>query len=126
MWLALPPTTPLSHLQGLSYKIEEHSMILSEQDRGRTVEVPAGSVITVRLKENPTTGYRWSVEATNGLEQVGDRFEAGGAAIGAAGERVFQFRATRAGSHKLRLKNWREWEAEASVTDRFEANIIVK
>jgi predicted secreted protein len=101
-------------------------MILSEQDRGRTVEVSVGSVVTVRLKENPTTGFRWWVEATNGLEEVGDDFEVGGPAIGAAGVRVLQFRAPRAGSHKLRLKNWREWEGEASVTNRFEANISAK
>jgi predicted secreted protein len=101
-------------------------MMLSEQDRGRSVEVPRDSVITLRLKENPTTGYLWSVEATNGLELVGDRFEEGGPAIGAAGARVFQFRTPRAGLHKLRLKNWREWEGETSVIDRFDANIIVK
>jgi|SRR5215204_3700833 predicted secreted protein len=101
-------------------------MLLSEQDRGRTIEVAEGDIFTVRLKENPTTGYRWSVETTNGLEQVGDDFEAGGGAIGAAGVRVFEFRATRPGSHKLRLKNWREWEGEDSVIDRFEADIDVK
>jgi predicted secreted protein len=101
-------------------------MILSEQDRGRTIEVAEGDVITVRLKENPTTGYRWSVDTTNGLELVGDRFEAGGDAIGAAGVRVSEFRATRAGSHELRLRNWREWEGEDSVIDRFEANVVVK
>jgi hypothetical protein len=56
---------------------------------------------------------------------VGDRFEAGGGASGAAGIRVLQFRATRPESHKLRLKNWQEWEGEDSVTDRFDANIIV-
>jgi predicted secreted protein len=108
------------------YTIEQQSMMLGEQDRGRSVEVPGGGVITVRLKENPTTGYLWSVEATNGLELVGGRFEGGGPAIGAAGVRVFQFRAPRAGSHKLRLKNWREWEGDTSIIDRFDANIIVK
>jgi len=101
-------------------------MILNEQDRGRTVEAPMGDVITVRLKENPTTGYHWAVETTTGLELVGDRFEAGSGAIGAAGVRVLQFRAPRAGSNNLRLKYWREWEGEASVTERFDANIIVK
>jgi len=100
-------------------------MILSEQDQGRTIEVAEDDIITVRLKENPTTGYRWSVETPNGLELVEDGFEAGGGGIGAAGVRVLQFRATRPGSHKLHLKNWREWEGEASVTERFDANIIV-
>ncbi len=101
-------------------------MILSERDNGRTVEVSVGSLLTVRLQENPTTGYSWSVEAANGLGKVEDSFEAGGAAIGAAGVRVLQFRATRPGSHELRLKNWREWEGEDSVINRFGINIIVK
>lgn len=100
-------------------------MILSEQDSGRTVEVAEGDSVTIRLKENPTTGYRWAVETSGGLEWVEDDFELGGPAVGAAGTRVLLFRATRPGSHTLRLKNWREWEGESSVTDRFEANIVV-
>jgi inhibitor of cysteine peptidase len=101
-------------------------VILDERDRDRTVEVPIGGVLDVRLQENPTTGYSWTVEAADGLERVGDSFEAGGAALGAAGVRVFRFRAARPGSLELRLKHWREWEGEASVTDRFEALIIAK
>jgi inhibitor of cysteine peptidase len=59
------------------------------------------------------------------LEQLEDGFETGGAAIGAAGVRVLRFRAARPGSFELRIKHWREWEGEASVTDRFHARIIV-
>src|SRR5262245_21975440 len=64
--------------------VEVGSMVLSEQDFGRTVNVRMGEVVTVRLQENPTTGYRWAVETASGLEQTGDHFEAGGA-VGAAG-----------------------------------------
>jgi predicted secreted protein len=45
-------------------------MILNNQDQGRTVEVKAQSVVTVRLDENPSTGYRWNIEADEGLELV--------------------------------------------------------
>jgi predicted secreted protein len=100
-------------------------MRLGEQDSSRTVEVGAGSVITVALAENPTTGYRWTVETAGGLERIGDRSEGGGG-FGAASMRVFEFRASQAGSHTLRLKNWREWEGESSVIKRFEAQILVK
>jgi inhibitor of cysteine peptidase len=126
VWLVATPAALLSHLQKRPYKIEAPIMILSEQDRGRTIEVAEGDIITVRLKENPTTGYRWSVETTNGLELVRDDFEAGGGAIGAAGVRVLEFRATHPALYRIRLKNWREWEGEDSVIDRFEANVVVK
>jgi predicted secreted protein len=90
-------------------------MILTESDRGRTVEVAAGSLVTLRLRENPT----------GGLELVGDRFEPGGA-IGAAGVRVFEFRAARRGTHAIRLQNRREWEGAGSAVDQFETTVAVR
>ena len=39
----------------------------SQLDNGTTVQVHTRDVITVRLPENPTTGYRWNVTADPGL-----------------------------------------------------------
>jgi predicted secreted protein len=100
-------------------------MTLTGADRGRRVEVGAGTVVGVRLPETPTTGYRWTVEAAGGLELVGDRADPAGA-IGGTGARELQFRATAPGSHELRMKQWREWEGEGSVIDRFAVTIVVK
>jgi predicted secreted protein len=100
-------------------------MTLNEQDAGRIVNMAVGDVVTVRLQENPTTGYRWTVETVSGLDQVGDRIETDGA-IGAAGVRSFQFRTTRAGSYELRFKLGREWEGEDSALSRFIVKINVQ
>jgi len=100
-------------------------VILSDLDRGRTITIAAGTTVTLRLKESPTTGYRWGVESMGGLELVSDRSEPG-AAVGAAGVRVLQFRTLRAGTHRLLMKNWRDWEGEKSAIDRFEVVIVVK
>jgi predicted secreted protein len=100
-------------------------MTLTEQDNGRTVEIGVGSLITLHLKENPTTGYRWQLESSGGLEMVGDRFALGGA-MGAAGTRVFEFRAGRAGAHVIRLKNRREWENQGAAAGSFEITVVVK
>lgn len=99
-------------------------MILKEQDSGRIIEMNVGKVFVVHLPENPTTGYHWMVESTNQLEQVGNHFEPGGA-IGAAGLRVFQFRTKVIGLYELHIKNWREWEGDASVIKRFDVKIVV-
>lgn len=101
-------------------------MILNDQDKGRNLEVETQTLVTVRLKENPTTGYRWEVETAGGLEMVGDSFEKTGNAIGSAGVRVFQFRASGTGSHRLSIRNWRDWEGEGSIIDSFYATILVK
>jgi inhibitor of cysteine peptidase len=105
---------------------EKFAMILNHQDLGRTIEVEAQSVVTLLLNENPTTGYRWEVETTGGLEMVGDNFERAGSAIGAGGMRVFQFRVSDAGSHRLSIKKWRDWEGKSSIIERFYATIVVK
>src|SRR5271165_6786870 len=36
------------------------ALIFHEQDAGKTIEVQAGQKITIDLKENPTTGYKWT------------------------------------------------------------------
>ena len=99
-------------------------MTLSKQDSGRTVELGPGEVVTVRLNENPSTGYKWAIESAGGLEPVGDDFARGGAALGSGGERVFKFRTPRAGSYQLRLKHWRDFEGDSSITERFEVTIV--
>jgi len=43
-------------------------MTLTLTDHERTVAVTAGSVLTVRLPENPGTGYRWTMDTAAGLE----------------------------------------------------------
>ena len=102
------------------------TVTLTPADNGRTVEVRAGDAVVVRLQENPTTGYRWAAEPTGeavaleGFEYVGS-----GSAVGGGGERVFTFRAKQAGSAAVRLKLWREWEGEGSVTRSFTVTVRV-
>jgi predicted secreted protein len=113
------------HSREVQHNIEERSMILNERDSGRTIVTAPGKVINVFFKENPTTGYRWTVEADSGMEEIGNHFKAG-KAIGGEGIQEFQFRTGNPGSYELRMKKWREWEGEDSVIDRFTVKIIVK
>jgi len=99
-------------------------MRLTESDRGRTVEVEAGAVVTVLLRENPSTGYRWTVDMAGDLEQITDRANPG-EAMGGAGTRELQFRAAQRGTHEVHLKNWRSWEGDASVRQRWNVTIVV-
>lgn len=100
-------------------------MILREQDSGCSVQVKQGETLSLRLAENPTTGYRWSVISSVGLELVSDQNEAG-TGIGAGGVRVIHWVARRVGSYELILKHWREWEGEGSVIGRFQASLVVE
>jgi len=99
---------------------------LSDQDSGRSVDIAKGGTLSVRLQENPTTGYRWAIESSGGLQLAGDEFQPGGGAVGAAGSRVFHFRASTSGTNNLRLRLWRDWEGDSSVINRFSATVNVK
>ena len=100
-------------------------MTLTEKDSGGSFDLAASSTLTLRLKENPTTGYRWSVESSGGLRLAGNEQEHGSTA-GGGGVHVFRFSVPADGTHELRLRHWREWEGEGSITDRFSATINVK
>lgn len=90
------------------------------------VEIGVGDLLTVRLNENPTTGYRWEPVTTRGLELMSDHFESTVDSIGASGIRVFQFRAAILGQHELLLNNLRSWEGNSSIINHFNAIIFVK
>ncbi|WP_375397559.1 protease inhibitor I42 family protein [uncultured Sphingomonas sp.] len=94
-------------------------LTLTEADAGRTVTVTPGSDVTVRLTENPSTGYGWTAVAAPGIEQVGTQAyiadpmpkDAGEVMVGSGGTAVFRFRVARRGTHVLTLNYARSWES---------------
>jgi inhibitor of cysteine peptidase len=87
------------------------------RDRPRALEVTAGDTITLRLSENPTTGYRWFWAVTGAaIEASYDEFSAGPASRpGAGGERVIVLRAVAAGRASVLLRLARAWEGASAV-----------
>jgi inhibitor of cysteine peptidase len=100
--------------------------MLTPADSGSVLNVTSGDAFDVRLPENPTTGYRWTVDSTDEtvLRLDASPFESGGeAGVGGGGTRVLRFSVIGAGSATLRLKLWREWEGDGSILDRFAVTI---
>ncbi len=97
-------------------------LVVDEQQSGASVDVPVGEELAIRLKENAATGYRWAFESSEGLT-VEESVQPGGAAPGAAGVHEFRVRASTPGSRQLRLKHWRDWQGEDSVTGRFDIQV---
>lgn len=77
-----------------------------------TAEVDPGDEVVVRLPENASTGYLWSVVSVGaGLELVGDATAPpAGGGPGAAGERVVRLRAAAPGRAVVLLRLARPWE----------------
>ena len=92
-------------------------IVVEEGQSGTGVEVPADALLAIRLRENPGTGFRWSVENADGLTVEENVNPAQGP--GAARLHEFRFRARTPGSHHLQLRHWRDWEGETSIIGRF-------
>ena len=100
--------------------------IFSEKDNRASVEVPCGATITIELKENPTTGYRWTISNINEvfLQPESDEFlPPDQTTPGAGGLRRFLFRAKSAGSTQLTLINKRAWQRDDQAVGDF--NLII-
>jgi inhibitor of cysteine peptidase len=75
------------------------------------VEADVGDEVVLRLPENATTGYVWSVHSMgDGLTLVGDTMAPGGDAPGAAGARVMRMRVVGMRGTEVVLRLGRPWE----------------
>jgi inhibitor of cysteine peptidase len=93
---------------------------------GSVLDVAVGDVIDLHLTENPSTGYRWEIDGIDqNIIHVRERAFRPAAVtdVGGGGTRAFEFAVLGGGETVLRLKHWRDWEGEKSVTERFTVTI---
>jgi inhibitor of cysteine peptidase len=96
------------------------NLVLTEADAGTVRVAHPDDDVLLRLPETPSTGYRWSVEASHpdvaSVEK--DRRGATAGGVGAPGTREFPIRGTKKGTVVLEAKLWRQWEGENSTVKR--------
>jgi len=101
---------------------------LSQADSGTVLTLKRGQTLILRLDENATTGYRWSLPALDGevLQLKSDDFNLpSNTGIGGGGQRVFSFQANNPGQVQLQLKNWRESVGDESTIKQFQVTVQV-
>lgn len=116
-----PPSSPPTSLS-------MSKLTLSQADSGTVLTLKRGQTLTLRLDENSTTGYRWSLSAldTEVLQLKSDDINLGSnLGMGGGGQRVFTFQANNPGRVKLQLKNLREWVGEESTIEEFQVTVQV-
>ncbi|NLO77435.1 MAG: protease inhibitor I42 family protein [Methanomicrobiales archaeon] len=90
---------------------------ISEENNGDLIPVDMRTPITIKLLENPTTGYSWNVTGTEGLAITDDTFEPPKAPIpGAGGVHVWTLKPEVTGMVTFTAKYVRSWE-EAQAND---------
>lgn len=102
---------------------------LTEKDSEKAISVKVGDAFEVVLKENPTTGFLWTVDAMDKeiLDQVGEKdYKADSNAIGAGGVMTMRFRALAKGQTKLKLIYHRMGEKGNRAAKTFKVTVTVE
>ena len=78
---------------------------LSAKDNGTTIIANEGDTIVLTLDENPTTGYRWIMQVSDGLKIAHDVYEQQAGTqnlVGAGGTRTWTIDVTGSGTLTIR------------------------
>ncbi|HQG54515.1 MAG TPA: protease inhibitor I42 family protein [Thermoleophilia bacterium] len=87
-------------------------VVVTEADDG-AMRVAVGDRIVIRLGENPSTGFTWTLQQSRGLKLLGDDLEQDTASPGlvdAPATRVFELEVAGAGTQMVEAVYHRPWE----------------
>lgn len=104
------------------------TIILTERDAGRTIDIHDGDHLQVVLEANPSTGYVWEPASVdrNLLSQGAKEYIHAAHAFGAGGRAILHFRAIASGETWLRLVYHRPFEPDTSGQGRFDVLVKIK
>ena len=103
---------------------------MGESADGERLTLTPGETWTLRLPENATTGYRWTLESEGGpaCALLSESRPGGDPAVpGQPGTRDWRFRAARTGGAegRIALRSARPWETDASPARSFTLTVTV-
>lgn len=96
---------------------------------GKTITLPVGQTLTIRLAGNITTGYGWQVLSVEEsiLKVDGEpEYKSESKKIGAGGEFILTFQAQSPGETNLELGYLRPWEENEIPLETFQITVVVK
>ncbi len=102
---------------------------LDETEAGKTIELAAGDTVEIRLSENATTGYRWTLRSIDTLiceVVMEERHGAATTVPGASGSHVWQLKAIQAGVCEIEIAYGRPWQADESPARTFKIKLRVR
>ncbi len=95
-------------------------------DSGKAITVKSGETFTVKLDENPTTGYSWNLTAGDGLRILNDRYVAHNTGlVGSGGYHIWTIQATKAGTYQVAGVYKRPWEPLTGTEQKYSLTVSV-
>ncbi|HTY53164.1 MAG TPA: protease inhibitor I42 family protein [Methanomicrobiales archaeon] len=100
-----------------------------QPDNGGTYSVARGAEVSIRLPENPTTGFLWNLSVPTGLTIINDTYipdDPTGKLVGSGGTRVWFLRADLAGSQEISAVYHRPWEPAGQDVTLYGLTLVVE
>jgi inhibitor of cysteine peptidase len=104
--------------------IMNSNRVITDADNGKTINLNKGNEFSLKLTENPTTGYSWKITLSSGLKLIQDQYiPPVTAKKGAQGQHIWVIQAIKNGSQGVVGKYSRSNGVSIST---FSLNIKVK
>jgi predicted secreted protein len=103
--------------------------VITDADKGGSVQLKTGDILEVQLGSNPTTGYMWYVQpkSTNLLKLIGQsQTQATEPGVGRPIFQIFKFQAKGPGDGILLLHYVRSWEKPAPDEEQFDLHVSIR
>jgi predicted secreted protein len=103
--------------------------VITDADKGASVQLKPGDILEVHLKSNSTTGYMWYVhpKSTTRLKLIGQsQTQAQQPGVGRPIFQIFRFQAVAVGDGVLLLHYIRAWEKPLPMEEQFELHVSLR
>jgi inhibitor of cysteine peptidase len=102
--------------------------VIVETDNGSSIGIHPGEQVRIVLPENASSGYRWAIDryTEEFIEIVSTEPHYKPGALGSGGEVEYIIKGRKIGSGEISLKQWRHWEGNSSVINRFQLQVDVQ
>lgn len=100
----------------------EIGQIVTEADNGTSISLRNGENFTLQLRENPSTGYAWELNVSEGLNILSDNYtqdEAPEEMVGVGGTRSWIIEAVDQGSQQVNGIYKQAWENTTGTEENF-------
>jgi inhibitor of cysteine peptidase len=104
------------------------NLVVNESQNTGLVYMNQSKFITVRLAENPTTGFQWNLTTTPGLRIIKDEYlpsDTSGKMVGSGGTHVWDISTEMLGQQEIRAVYKRSWEPTTGNESTFTMTIMV-
>ncbi len=109
----------------------ETNQLVTETDNGKCINLQNGETFYLKLKENPTTGYSWQLNLSQGLSILSDEFTTdkfpGETEVppGRGGTHLWEIKAVTPGSQQVKGIYKRPWMETTGTEENFTLHVEV-